>query len=55
MTTGELIRELRPFFECSYDLNLAVNEARRDKPTYNWYDAALELLNSLKGNQNGQE
>lgn len=42
-TTGDLIRELRPYFDSVYDLNIAVNNYRRKHGSKNWVAAALGL------------
>lgn len=52
-TTGDLIRQLRPYFESSYDLNIAVNNYRRAHSSKNWVAAAVGLrqeLDTLKAN-----
>lgn len=52
-TTGDLIRQLRPYFESSYDLNIAVNNYRRTHSSKNWVAAAVGLrqeLDTLKAN-----
>lgn len=43
-TAGDLIRELKVFFPKTYDMNVAVNNLRRERGLKNWYVAAAELL-----------
>lgn len=47
-TTGDLIRQLRPYFESSYDLNIAVNNYRRKHGSKNWVVAATGLLSKIE-------
>lgn len=47
-TTGDLIRQLRPYFESSYDLNIAVNNYRRAHSSKNWVAAATGLLSQIE-------
>lgn len=47
-TTGDLIRQLRPYFDSSYDLNIAVNNYRRSQGSKNWVAAAQGLLSQIE-------
>lgn len=47
-TTGELIRALFPFYGSAIELNLAVNDYRREHGSKNWVAAAEGLLKTLQ-------
>jgi len=47
-TTGDLIRQLRPYFDSAYDLNIAVNNYRRKHNSKNWVAAATGLLSKIE-------
>lgn len=47
-TAGQLIRELKPYFDSGYDLNVAVAHIRRTTRAKNWLTAAHALVIHLK-------
>lgn len=47
MTLGNLITELRKYFDTSLAMNIAVSDHRQGHDEWNWYDSAKNLLNQL--------
>lgn len=49
MTIAKLMDELTVYYPKSYDLNQAVYAHRQQNKSWNWVDAALNLLSTLQG------
>jgi hypothetical protein len=50
MTLANLLTRIKKFYPSTYELNQAVSAHRQQNDTWNWVDAASDLLEILEAN-----
>lgn len=48
MTLATLLTRIKKFYPSTYELNVAVSQHRQQDRSWNWVDAATDLLEKLE-------